>query len=54
MTARKRKCPTPDKVKYKTRDAAMAALRHGRFSALQMPTRAYWCRGGHYHLTCRA
>lgn len=44
MTARKRKCPPPSKVRYKTRDAAETALRKPFRHVLKAPTRCYWCR----------
>ncbi|CQD01995.1 hypothetical protein BN000_00048 [Mycobacterium europaeum] len=53
MTARKRKCPTPTKIQYQTRGAAEAALRKPFRHVLKAPTRCYWCRGGHWHLTTR-
>lgn len=54
MTARKRKCPTPQKLCYGSREAAEAAMRAPSWrDRLKAPTRVYWCRGGHCHLTSR-
>ena len=53
MSARKRKCPTPEKQRYKTYAEALWALRRP-YKRMKAPTRAYRCRGGHYHLTSSA
>lgn len=54
MSARKRVCPTPDKRRYVTRWAAERALRRTAWTdRVLAPTRLYWCRGGHYHVTSR-
>lgn len=52
---RSRRCPTPHKLRYATRQAAEYALRSPTWrTRIKAPTRVYWCRGGHYHLTSLA
>lgn len=50
MPARKRKCPTPQKVEYPTRGAALAALRSMPLTRTEV--RPYKCRK-HWHLTSK-
>lgn len=50
MAARHRKCPTPSKVVYPSREAALRAVR--RMPLDRGEVRAYRCKG-HYHLTSR-
>ena len=55
MSAKSRKCPTPDKQKFSTIYDAERAMRAPKWQGrLKAPTRVYRCRGGHYHLTSRA
>ena len=47
MSARHRKCPTPEKVTYRTLQEALQAVRHD-----PRLVRPYRCRS-HYHTTSR-
>lgn len=48
MAARHRKCPTPTKRSFASRDDALTVLRSMKTNRLE--SRAYRCRG-HWHLT---
>lgn len=49
---RRRKCPTPEKVKYPSYEAAIRAIRAANYRRLAAPIRAYRCKS-HYHLTSK-
>lgn len=54
MSAKSRKCPTPEKQKFSTRYDAERVMRSLNWrNKLKAPTRVYRCRGGHYHLTSK-
>ena len=52
--SRKRKCPTPEKLAFWTREAAETATQSVFWQSRPVvPTRVYWCGGGHYHMTSK-